>query len=121
MLDFYSDLYQYFLTFIKNLNEATVRARQNASYLPELVHLLECHRNGPFNKQRVKNHYENCLYLNQNLQVTNYIDLRKREVSALNIFYEKTVNKNEPQIASFRSADIPIAMLSEPFVFVIEI
>ena len=48
-----------------------------------------------------------------------YITERRRQVAAMNIFYEKTLNQDQPQVASYAEADIPRAMLTEPFVFVL--
>ena len=39
----------------------------------------------------------------------------------MNIFYEKTVKQDEPQVARYEEANIPRAMLTEPFVFVLYI
>ena len=50
-----------------------------------------------------------------------YLTERKRQVSAINTFYLKTREKNQPQVGSFMSADISKAMLSKRFVFVLTI
>ena len=55
------------------------------------------------------------------VQVNSYILERQRQVQAINIFYDKTIGTDEPQVSVYRSADIPKAMLREQIVFVIEI
>ena len=39
----------------------------------------------------------------------------------MNIFYEKTLYQDEPQVAVYSEADIPRAMLTETYVFVLYI
>ena len=39
----------------------------------------------------------------------------------MNIFYEKTLNQDEPQVSVYSEADIPRAMLTETYVFVLYI
>ena len=39
----------------------------------------------------------------------------------MNIFYEKTLYQDEPQVAVYSQADIPRAMLTETYVFVLYI
>ena len=50
-----------------------------------------------------------------------YITERQRQVSAMNIFYERTLYQDQPQVAVYSKADIPRAMLTEPYVFVLYI
>ena len=39
----------------------------------------------------------------------------------MNIFYEKTLYQDEPQVSVYSKADIPRAMLTETYVFVLYI
>ena len=39
----------------------------------------------------------------------------------MNIFYERTLYQDQPQVAVYSKADIPRAMLTEPYVFVLYI
>ena len=50
-----------------------------------------------------------------------YITERQRQVSAINIFYEKTLYQDQPQVAVYSEADIPRAMLTETYIFVLYI
>ena len=54
-------------------------------------------------------------------QVLNYMTERMRQIGAINKFYEKTVGKETPQIGVYSEADIPRAMLSREFVFVLSV
>ena len=53
------------------------------------------------------------------MQVNGYINERKRQISVVNTFYLQTLNKNTPQLGRFVSADIPKAILTEEFVFIL--
>ena len=46
---------------------------------------------------------------------------RKRQIGAINKFYEKTVGQDGPQIGVYSKADIPRAILSRQFVFVLSV
>ena len=50
-----------------------------------------------------------------------YITERFRQIKAINIFYERTLDQDEPQVAVYKEANIPRAMLTQPFVFVLYI
>merc|ERR1712142_695781 len=53
------------------------------------------------------------------LKVDSYISEQMRRVSVMNLFYEESLNKHEPQVSVYISADIPRAILMEKFVFVL--
>ena len=53
------------------------------------------------------------------LQVQNYITERRRQIGAINNFYEKTLGQNTPQIGVYSNADIVRAMLNSQFIFVL--
>ena len=42
-----------------------------------------------------------------------------RRVSVMNSFYEESLQKDEPQVSTYLSADIPKAILTEQFVFIL--
>lgn len=42
-----------------------------------------------------------------------------RRVSVMNSFYEESLHKDEPQVSVYISADIPRAILTEHFVFIL--
>ena len=46
---------------------------------------------------------------------------KKRQVKAINIFYEQTLHQDKPQVAAYKNADIPRAMLTEHYVFICEL
>ena len=46
---------------------------------------------------------------------------RMRQIGAINKFYEKTLGKEAPQIGVYSKADIPRAMLSREFVFILSV
>ena len=46
---------------------------------------------------------------------------RRRQIGAINKFYEKTLNKETPQIGVYNKADIPRAILSRELVFVLDV
>ena len=46
---------------------------------------------------------------------------RMRQIGAINKFYEKTLNKDTPQIGVYTKADIPRAILSRELVFVLTV
>ena len=48
-----------------------------------------------------------------------YINERKRQISVINTFYHKTLNKDKPQVGVYTKGDIPNAILTEQFVFVL--
>ena len=50
-----------------------------------------------------------------------YITERRRQVAAINKFYERTLDQDTPQIGVYAKADIPRAMLTRQFVFVLSI
>ena len=54
-------------------------------------------------------------------RVLNYITERKRQISVMMKFYERTVGQDTPQIGKYAMADIPRAMLSRQYVFVLSI
>ena len=51
--------------------------------------------------------------------MSGFINERKRQISVINTFYLQTLNKNTPQLGRFITADIPKAILTEQFVFVL--
>ena len=55
------------------------------------------------------------------LLVQNYITERRRQVGAINKFYERTQYQDTPQIGVYSNADIPRAVLSREFVFVLSV
>ena len=54
-------------------------------------------------------------------QVSNFIIERERQIAAIEIFYDKSMNKDKPQVAEYQQADIPRAILTQPYVFIYEI
>ena len=48
-----------------------------------------------------------------------YLRERQRQVSAVNVFYDETSNLDEPQVEEYSVANVPVAMLRRPFVFVL--
>ena len=44
-----------------------------------------------------------------------------RQIAAINKFYEKTLGEDTPQVGAYSKADIPRAMLSREFVFVLSV
>ena len=46
---------------------------------------------------------------------------RERQIAAINVFYDQTINKDKPQVAQYSEADIPRAILTQPNVFIYEI
>ena len=46
---------------------------------------------------------------------------RERQIAAINVFYDQTINKDRPQVAEYVEADIPKAILTQQYVFIYEI
>ena len=59
--------------------------------------------------------------LNMSFQVSNFLVEKERQVAAIEIFYDKTINIDVPQVAEYSKADIPRAILTQPFVFIYDI
>ena len=55
------------------------------------------------------------------VQILSYMTERRRQVAAINKFYERTINQDTPQIGVYAKADIPRAMLTRQLVFVLSI
>ena len=52
------------------------------------------------------------------IQVWNFINEKRRQVKALNILYENTLYQDGPQVAAYKNADIPRAVMTEEHVFI---
>ena len=48
-----------------------------------------------------------------------YLEMKTREVNAINIFYTETIDKPAPQISQFKEAEIAEALLTKKFVFIL--
>ena len=48
-----------------------------------------------------------------------YLTERTREIHAIGIIYFETVKKDEPQIAAYRAAKIPFALITTKIVFIV--
>ena len=84
--------------------DAIVEAKHTGK-MEDIHKVLTDHNNGEFN----------------NAKLISYLTERRRQVAAMNVFYDHTIHKNQPQIGEYAKASIPAAMLTSPFVFVLNI
>ena len=84
--------------------DALVEAKHSGTI--ELIHkVLTDHNEGEYRRSKL----------------ISYLNERRRQVAAMNVFYDHTLNKNVPQIGDYCKASIPAAMLTKPFVFVLSV
>merc|ERR1712183_463928 len=70
-----------------------------------VIDLLTKHNEGPYSESKV----------------LNYMNERMRQIGAINKFYERTLDRETPQIGVYTKADIPRAILSRELVFVLSV
>jgi len=98
------------------------------SYSLELVKLIPRVKHGnessleDMNKL-IRNYTDSCFNLDNSSMFT-YVEKRKREVAAIDKFYQQTIRKrpgqNVPIIAQFQRAQIPIALIDRKLVFILD-
>jgi len=107
LLQFQSGVSNYTLYYEAELQKNLIGARNpNISSITteEIVYLIS-------NDTISKYNYNTHLFL--------YLTQRTRQVNALNIFYTQTVAQDQPQIASYSEADVPIAIITERVLFLL--
>ena len=94
------------MVYEKNLQETIIKARnpQNSANEENLIELVKSYDNSDYNID---------VYLQD------YITERERELNAIHIIYNETVNKKEPQIAHLEAAKIASALVNTRVVFVL--
>merc|ERR1719308_714512 len=102
--DFQSELFGYLLKYKKEMIDAIVEAKHSGRF-EDIYQVLDDHNEGNFKKSKL----------------IAYLTERRRQVAAMNVFYDHSLNKDEPQIREYAKASIPAAMLTKPFVFVLSI
>jgi hypothetical protein len=106
---FQSDVSNYTLSYEAKLQKLIIGARNPAMQEIEDIHLenlIDDDTKSPYN-------YDRHLY--------KYLSQRTRQVNALNIFYTQSVSQYEPQIAVYTKADVPVALITEPVLFLLKL
>merc|ERR550532_2725609 len=103
--EFKRKLFLYLLDYTKEMIDAIVLARHSDPLATNVINLLDAHVDGNYNDNRI----------------LSYMTERRRQVAAINKFYERTINQDTPQIGVYAKADIPRAMLTRQLVFVLSI
>merc|ERR1719244_245012 len=106
LLDFRTEISKYTLNYERKLQKSIVNARNPNSQQNEsaIVALMEEYQNSHFA-------YDKYVYP--------YLTEKERQVRAINIFYDETLYQNEPEIAVYRKADIPRAIITRLVLFLL--
>ena len=104
-LDFHAEVSRYTLQYEAELQQTIMEARnpKKSTNENDVRKLVESYENSDFNIE---------FYL------FDYFTERQREINAIFIIYFETVKKNEPQIAAYKDALIPFAIVTKRVVFV---
>jgi len=105
LLDFRDKVSNYTVGFGGNISKIIPLVRSNPEYLHNLTKIISDYEKTCFNADTL----------------TIYLMERTREVNALNIFYGETVNKVAPKMAQYQNADVPAALLTKKYVFVLSL
>ena len=116
-LEFKEELLRYTLDYTEKLAEFIIEARRISPV--DLIEHVQNHTTGNFNDKKVlilKNFIFLYIFI---FQVEEYMEERRRQMSIINIFYQKTLGQDTPQLNRDTSADISRAILTEEYVLVL--